>query len=328
MLEEEEYLRRELENSSDINSLGSLGFTPLLLACMLRNEKAIETILDFKPAMNIKSSCNKTALSIFVRSLPPNELLLRRFLEEGADPNIADDIGRTALHFVFYRGQFEKIEEYISLLLQYKADVHSKDIYGHTPLHEAILRGSHGSVRILLKNGALTNNKNFQDKTELELAVLHKVKFPRVMKIISEYIILRHFFTNQVDPVDLNLICAIEEISRYKDECNSELEASKCITLGDSTVTCYDIFLLRPKDLAKKLRYRNVPISMMKIDKESYPIFGDYLAQNLQYCVERVEAVDRGYEFLRKLCPDIPTDCIEKIVSFLANTDLMRLRLV
>lgn len=61
------------------------------------------------------------------------ELLIRK----GADINVANDFGKTALHLAAQKGH-DKIAE---LLVKHGANVHSLDSHGRTPLFWASFKG-------------------------------------------------------------------------------------------------------------------------------------------------------------------------------------------
>jgi len=91
---------------------------------------------------------------------PPGDLItaaargdldrLRSLLGEGADPNGADERGRTALHDAGAQGQLEAVR----FLLDHGANVSAADERGRTALHEAAAQGQLEAVRFLLDHGA------------------------------------------------------------------------------------------------------------------------------------------------------------------------------
>ncbi|KAK9872192.1 hypothetical protein WA026_016245 [Henosepilachna vigintioctopunctata] len=321
-----EYLRRILENGGgDLNCLGNLGCTALQLACKRPNEEIIDTFLDFKPDLNVTSFENNTVLITFIEDFPPNERLFKRFLEEGADPNIPNYLGRTALHFATSYLEGVHYDEYIRLLLQYKANMQLKDITGHTPLHLAILKGHLSAVTILLQNGADINNKNLAGYTELDLAILCTLEYPQVLKRIVEHLIIQHVGRKRVIPKDLKELCESRAFTSFKDRCHSELEKIKNITVGDSTVTYYDIFFLPPNDLAKRVSNPNIVQSFSEFDRKVFPIFGEYMFPNFQAGLQRLKAIQFGHTLCRRIYPDISETCIDNINLFLTNEDLVKL---
>ncbi|KAK9872191.1 hypothetical protein WA026_016244 [Henosepilachna vigintioctopunctata] len=325
------YLRRILENGGHIDGFGVVGYTALQLACKKSNEEIIDTILDFKPDLNIRCIENTTTLNIFIENFPLNERLLKRFLEEGADPNIPNFRGRTALHVATSDLEGVHYDEYIRLLLQYKANMQLKDRSGHTPLHLAISKGHHSAVTILLQNGADIDNENLEGHTELDMAILKKTDYPQVLQQIVEHHIIQHVGKKLDIPEEVKVLCEKEEYTSFKDRCHSELEKMKNVTVGDSTATYYDIFVLPPNALAKKLSKSfapNIVQSFYEFDTELFPIFGEYMFPNFQAGFERFKAIGVGHAFWRRIYPEIAELCIDNINFFLTNEDLENLQRV
>ena len=66
------------------------------------------------------------------RGLTPGILCL---LENGADPNITDDKGRTPMHIIAQKGVGKN---QVELLIEYGADVNARDADGKTPFDYAL----------------------------------------------------------------------------------------------------------------------------------------------------------------------------------------------
>jgi ankyrin repeat protein len=98
----------------------------------------------------------------------------------GADINLHDKIGKTALH---YAAQ-EKREQIVRILIEAGADVNSQDIHGNSPLGDAVFyaRDSGAVIRILRKNGADDNLPNKHGVSPLGLA-----------KSVANYDLLQYF---------------------------------------------------------------------------------------------------------------------------------------
>lgn len=71
---------------------------------------------------------------------------LRRLLENGADPNLSDYDGRTALHLAAAEGY----RDAVALLLSHRADPGRRDRWGATPAQDA-LRHGHAEIAALLE---------------------------------------------------------------------------------------------------------------------------------------------------------------------------------
>ena len=96
-----------------------------------------------------------------------NKEIVERLLQKGADVNLRDKFGITAL----MRAVSSNHKEIIERLLQKGADVNVKNNDGETPLMRAVKNGNKDIVELLIKNSADVNAKNDDGKTALIRAV-------------------------------------------------------------------------------------------------------------------------------------------------------------
>ncbi|XP_059809511.1 ankyrin repeat domain-containing protein 54-like isoform X3 [Hypanus sabinus] len=89
-----------------------------------------------------------------------------QLLEGGADPCVADDKGRTALHFASCNGN----SSIVQLLLDHGADPNQKDGLGNTPLHLAACTNHVPVITTLLRGGARVDALDRAGRTPLHLA--------------------------------------------------------------------------------------------------------------------------------------------------------------
>ncbi len=86
--------------------------------------------------------------------------VIESLLQAGANPNAKDNIGFPALHVAIMRGNTQLIQ----LLLEYGADIESRNTNDHTPLTTALLAPTAGNktkiVETLLKFGAHPNEQS------------------------------------------------------------------------------------------------------------------------------------------------------------------------
>ncbi|MBX7057207.1 MAG: ankyrin repeat domain-containing protein [Leptospirales bacterium] len=109
--------------------------------------------------------------------------LVRYLLESGANPNVADRGGWTALHFGVNCTEGEReTREIVSLLLQRGANVNAQDSTGFTPLMYAATKMDGELVRMLLRGGADPNIKNSVGMTARELAELPQYNIADVVE--------------------------------------------------------------------------------------------------------------------------------------------------
>lgn len=90
---------------------------------------------------------------------------VKALIEQGADVNAVDMIGRTPFH----SAAFYSRPEIATLLLASSAKVNAPDMYGLTPLHAAVLSGSKPVADLLLAKGADVNAMTTAGVTPLHL---------------------------------------------------------------------------------------------------------------------------------------------------------------
>jgi ankyrin repeat protein len=95
-------------------------------------------------------------------------------LSHGADPNIANKAGQTALHQAVVRGD----QEIVKLLLNTSGiNINQQDAsHGMTALHLAVLFGHQEIIQLLLAHGANMAVKTTEGKTAVELASTKKMR--------------------------------------------------------------------------------------------------------------------------------------------------------
>ena len=89
-------------------------------------------------------------------------------IESGANPNLKNFNGYTALHWAAFTGKTETL----SLLLSNKADIESRTNDGKTPIHVAAMRGHHNFILELLHNGADISAVDAEGLNCLHMAII------------------------------------------------------------------------------------------------------------------------------------------------------------
>ena len=93
---------------------------------------------------------------------------LKRFIAEGADPNLTDQYGHSLLWDAAQQGRVDCV----AVLLNAKADANRADIYGQSVLHMAAQCNSIECCRLLIQYHANPNNADEFNRTPLGLAAV------------------------------------------------------------------------------------------------------------------------------------------------------------
>lgn len=164
-----------LEKGADVNASRGDGATPLILAVMNKNEEAIPLLLQKGADPNHKDEYGKSPLqyaqeidflkgavllkAVGAKVFPPtvieavkqgNAKLLRQLFLNGADANLRDSRGKTALFYCATGFDTEMMKT----LLENGANPNAKDEKGSTPIMLAKAANSYDSVAALVSAGA------------------------------------------------------------------------------------------------------------------------------------------------------------------------------
>jgi ankyrin repeat protein len=102
-----------------------------------------------------------------------NLTAVKDYLAQGADVNLKDSFGKTALH----RAAYKNYQDIMTVLLDAGADINAQDNRGATPLMDAVWAKSEDAAKILVAAGANVNLKNAIGATALHFAACH-VRLP------------------------------------------------------------------------------------------------------------------------------------------------------
>ena len=89
---------------------------------------------------------------------------IMNLIQEGADVNVTDQYGNTALHF----SVFNEDLDHAKLLISVEADVNARNNNGDTPLHIAYGTGNQEMIDLLISKGADESIKNNENKIAKE----------------------------------------------------------------------------------------------------------------------------------------------------------------
>ncbi|XP_064107872.1 ankyrin-3-like isoform X2 [Macrobrachium nipponense] len=191
-----------LRNGAKVNTALLNGYTPVLIAAERGYTAIVQSLLENNANPNVKSK--KGATPILVAAQNGNTEIVRLLLERGADPNAKSEVrGRPRTHYRFFPLYFAAKWghlDMVNLLLEAKADVTYRTLYGETALitatawnrgptvarlldasadpnvadklktgalHRAAYYGYTDILQILIEKGAVVDAQNFEGRTPL-----------------------------------------------------------------------------------------------------------------------------------------------------------------
>ena len=163
------------------------GYTPLMLAAKKGNSRCIHTLLKEGANVNKQNHGGFTSLLVFAdwckyhkpeRSGPGwckyqkperNCPGLNSLIAGGADVNMTDNRGRTALIIFIERSMNDFLIEVPRIFLDAGADVNMADTDGRTPLMLAALNKHSRLIKELLNAGTLINKRDSEGRNALDI---------------------------------------------------------------------------------------------------------------------------------------------------------------
>lgn len=159
-----------------VNATDNLGRTPLHYAVAHNNQPVVQFLLDQQDILvNHQAPGHALVTPLHQAAYSGNSDLITLLLAHGANPNIRNMFGRTAVHDAILSGSIKTLE----VLLRAKPDLNIVDNDGQTPLFVAICNKSVQAVNMLLQAGA---NPNISSKT---ISPLHKATHLAEYEIMS-----------------------------------------------------------------------------------------------------------------------------------------------
>lgn len=145
---------------TEVNVINRRGNTPLYTACR-RSESLpiVQILIEHGADISIGNKIHKTPLHRAAHF--GHSQLVRELLNNGADVDIQDINGRSALHYAC-DSSWTTREEVIRLLLSAGADINILDSWGCTPLDEACEAAVEETIDLLLVNGALVRSSSYE----------------------------------------------------------------------------------------------------------------------------------------------------------------------
>lgn len=245
-----------IQKQADLNIVDdSNGYTPLHYA----TERALyltETLLNAKANVNVRSANGITPL---MQVSSKKQLgLVNKMLAMGADPNLGKGALLSALRPFANSGLTDESVEIVKGLLAYKADVHSANADGETPLLAAVNMVMPQSLQIvgmLLEHGADPNEiakSNWAGITPLMRAV-DPIGYDSVQDIytMAELLIHANADVNAVDEKGNTALSNAVEFNNHA--LDSNVEVIRLLLKKGSKLELKDSNGLTPLDKARNI---------------------------------------------------------------------------
>jgi uncharacterized protein len=174
-----EVVRALLAGGANVRASSPDGYTALHAVAVDREAQIAELLLVAGADINARTTNNTTPLMASVCSPYSDAKMSLTLIRSGADVNIVNSDGETALSCAT-ASTLEVIEE----LLKKGANpnIQSKRFSGETPLHKAALNGVKDAVEMLLRYGADPTIRNDKGETPLDIT---NVKFADVRELLT-----------------------------------------------------------------------------------------------------------------------------------------------
>jgi ankyrin repeat protein len=165
----EEIVAALLRGGADVNLKDNAGFTAILRALQNKHDGVATSLLaEPKLDVNVQAPTGPTILMTYVWR-EENDIV-KHLLARGANPNLHDEEGDTALHGAALRGNVDLLK----LLLDAGANPNARNKLGGTALMWAGSYGAEEAARVLLERGADPSLKDNDGMTAAAWAAKNK----------------------------------------------------------------------------------------------------------------------------------------------------------
>ena len=179
-----------LKDGEDVRVRDRSGMTPLHLGVERQvNEQVIIALLEAGADVNVADELGRTALLVLLGSYAISEKKklgrTKMLLGAGADVTVADKFGNTAVHWDLEVNRYKPQLRMVKNLLEAGADISAANEWGVTLLHSAIRHENDGAMNMLLNAGADVNVADGFGLTPLHLVMGYGGSLPHIAEFLQ-----------------------------------------------------------------------------------------------------------------------------------------------
>ncbi|GJQ87249.1 hypothetical protein Trydic_g20277 [Trypoxylus dichotomus] len=250
-----------LKNGARVNLGDAHSSVPLINAIEMNDKDIVRTLLDHNADVNFMNKYDRTPLYWAIEN--ESEEIIEMLLRDGAHINVVDIYGWTPLTYAIRRNKSS-----IQTLLNYKADVNSKDELNRSPLYWAIEKRDVALIELLLSSGADTNVVDIYGWTPITYAI--KRNKDTIDMLLNDEIDINS--TSKLDPTDL-------------DEGSKVLKIIELLLKNGAHGNCMDLYDVATINTETTERIMNVaPVFLNYNDDTNF--IRDYIMTPLYMAVE------------------------------------------
>ncbi|KAL3697393.1 hypothetical protein R1sor_011469 [Riccia sorocarpa] len=159
----------------------------LHLAAAAGNNQMLDVLLGLHPNVNILGEGRRTPLNAYASSQGASLHIIKKFLEEGADPNIPDQYGLTCLHMAVSAGNVQMVRHLLNPEIYSNSkmlvDINAVANGRLTALHIGVSTGREDVLLELLNHSPDVNVQNMLGSTALHLSLGKLAIFRKLLEV-------------------------------------------------------------------------------------------------------------------------------------------------